>query len=65
MRVRILRQPTGFVNGVSLKHYHAGEVYDLPPALAEYLVIEEYAMFEMRDQLRRHLPVAVDRRRQS
>ena len=46
--MRITRQPLGIVQGVSLKHYRPGEVYELPPPLAEYLVMERYAIFEMR-----------------
>lgn len=63
MRVRITRQPLGAVQGVSLKHYRAGEVYELPPALAEYLVMERFAIFEMRDRDKPAVPVAQDRRR--
>jgi hypothetical protein len=36
------------VQGVSLVHYRLGEVYDLQPALAEYLVMEGFASVEMR-----------------
>ena len=56
MRVRITRQPIGMVQGMSLKYYRPGEVYELPPSLAEYLVMEDYAIVEMRD------PRASDRR---
>jgi len=62
MRVRIIRQPQGTVNGASLRSYRAGEVYDIPPTLADYLVLEEYAILEMRDR-ERNVPVAVERRR--
>ena len=40
MKVRIIRQPTGTVTGISLKYYRPGEVYELPPTLADYLVAE-------------------------
>jgi hypothetical protein len=63
MRVRITRQPPGFIQGLSLKHYRAGEVYELPPALAEYLVMEQFAIFEMRDRDKPAVPAAEDRRR--
>jgi hypothetical protein len=63
MRVRIIRQPYGSVNGVSLRTYRPGEVYDIPPTLADYLVLEEYAILEMRDRNGAHVPVAVERRR--
>jgi hypothetical protein len=64
MRVRITRQPMGIVQGVSLKYYRLGEVYELPPSLAEYLVMERYAIFEMRDRDRPSVPYAEERRRQ-
>jgi hypothetical protein len=64
MRVRIIRQPRGFVSGVSLRTYRPGEVYDIPPMLADYLILEEYAILEMRDR-ERQIPVAVERRRQA
>ena len=63
MRVRITRQPLGTVQGMSLKHYRPGEVYELPPALAEYLVMEKFAILEMRDRDKPAVPVAEDRRR--
>ena len=46
------RQPAGNINGVSLRHYHPGQTYDLPVTLAEYLVIEGFALFEMRTALK-------------
>ena len=61
--MRITRQPLGTVQGMSLKHYRPGEVYELPPALAEYLVMEKFAIFEMRDRDKPAVPVAEDRRR--
>ena len=48
---------------VSLKNYRPGEVYDLPSNLAEYLVMEDYAIFEMRAAEPHSLPVAHERRR--
>jgi hypothetical protein len=65
MRVRITRQPIGMVQGMSLNYYKPGEVYDLPPSLAEYLVMGKYAIVEMRDRERKP-PIAVteERRRQ-
>lgn len=62
MRVRITRQPVGVIQGMSLKYYRPGEVYELPPLLAEYLVMEDFAIFEMRD---REVPVEHDRRRRT
>jgi hypothetical protein len=63
MRVRITRQPFGMVEGVSLHYYRPGEVYDLPPSLADYLVVERYAAFEMRDRHKPPEPVTEERRR--
>jgi hypothetical protein len=63
MRVRITRQPLGIVQGVSLKYYRPGEVYELPASLAEYLVMERYAIFEMRVNDKPPLPLAEERRR--
>jgi hypothetical protein len=63
MRVRITRQPPEVVQGLSLKHYRPGEVYELSPSLAEYLVMEEFAIFEMRDRDKPAVPFAEDRRR--
>ena len=64
MKVRMTRQPVGIVQGLSLKYYRRGEVYELPASLAEYLVMENYAIFEMRDRDKGPVPVEVDRRRQ-
>ena len=63
MRVRIIRQPHGTVSGVSLRSYRPGEVYDIPSILADYLILEQYAILEMRNR-ERQVPVEVDRRRQ-
>jgi len=63
MRVKITRRPYGVVNGMSLIYYRTGEVYDLPPTLAEYLVMEDYAILEMRDRDKPQTPVSVERRR--
>jgi hypothetical protein len=49
MRVRITRQPIGMLHGMALNYYRPGEVYDLPPSVAELLVMEKYAIVEMRD----------------
>ena len=65
MKVKITRQPLGMVQGMSLNHYRSGEVYDLPPSLAEYLVIERYAIVEMRDRDRPPVPIAEERRRRA
>ena len=51
------------VQGMSLNYYRPGEVYELPPSLAEYLVMEEYAILEMRNREKAHAPVVEERRR--
>jgi hypothetical protein len=63
MRVKITRQPMGTVQGMSLNYYRAGEVYDLAPSLAEYLVMEKYAIVEMRDRERHPIPNFGEERR--
>ena len=63
MKVRISRRPQGVVQGVSLQYYRPGEVYDLPPTLAEYLVMEGFAILEMRDHDKPAVAVSVERRR--
>ena len=62
MRVRITRQPLGIVQGMSLNYYRTGEVYELPTSLAEYLVMEDYAIVEMRDRAKQHDLVVEERR---
>ena len=65
MRVKITRRPVGTVQGMSLNYYRPGEVYELPPSLAEYLVMQKYAIVEMRDRERKPpIPVTEERRRQ-
>jgi hypothetical protein len=61
--VRITRQPNGVVNGVSLRHYKPGRTYELDPLLADYLVLEGFAMIEMRRSQRSHRYRPNDRRR--
>ena len=49
MKVRIVREPTGTLNGSELSLYRTGEVYDLPVIVGEYLVLEGFAIVEMRN----------------
>ena len=63
MRVRILRRPSGSVDGMSLHYYHAGETYDVSPELAEYLVASGFAAIEMRRNDRSSRKLRNDRRR--
>jgi len=65
MKVRILRQVIGNVGGVSLRHYHVGQVYDVPPNLANYMVAQGLAAFEMRSQQTFPRPPDQERRRKA
>jgi hypothetical protein len=51
------------VGGISLDHYHVGRVYEVEPTLANYLVAEGYATFEMRDEEHPHERPAAERRK--
>ena len=62
MRVRILRRPTGSVNGLTLSHYKPGVVYDLPANLANYLVATGVARLEMRVSDNPQPPLGIERR---
>ena len=48
MKVKILRHSLGHVNGVSLRHYRPNATYEVPPSIANYLVAQGVASFEMR-----------------
>ncbi|MSO56972.1 MAG: hypothetical protein EXQ55_08650 [Acidobacteria bacterium] len=63
MKVRITREPTGVVDGMALRHYHAGATYEIPAVLAEHLVAEGYAAIEMREHQRSLRPRKSERRR--
>jgi hypothetical protein len=63
MKVRILRQLIGNAGGVSLRHYRSGQAYDLPPNLANYLVAQGMAVFEMRSETSSRAPNQPERRR--
>lgn len=63
MKVLIVRRGTGTVDGVALKQYVPGEVYDVSQSLANYLVLEGLAMPEMRKTTRLKLKKTVDRRK--
>jgi len=65
MRVKITRQPIGMIQGMSLNYYRQGEIYELPPSLAEYLVMEKYAIVEMRDRESRPMRFGEERRRRA
>jgi CheY-like chemotaxis protein len=46
VRVLVIRQATGAIDGIPLTAYQLGESYDLPPTLANYLVARGLAVFE-------------------
>jgi hypothetical protein len=48
MLVRILKAPTGIIDGFDVRNLKVGTVYDLPISLASLLIVEEYALSEMR-----------------
>jgi hypothetical protein len=62
MKVRIVKRPNGTVDGMALKPYVPGEVYDISPALADYLVLQGYAKPEMRSPARVAVKKKGDRR---
>ena len=49
MKVKILRRTLGHADGVSLRHYRPNEIYEVPPNIANLLVAEGAASFEMRN----------------
>ena len=63
MRVRIIRQPIGSVNGLNLTLYKTRLVYDLPADLASYLVASGFARLEMRGSGRAGPPEGIERRK--
>ena len=62
--IRVIRQPTGSVDGLALEKYHPRQTYELEPVLADFLVLEGYAISEMRrvDRRVRWRPQSTDRR---
>jgi hypothetical protein len=62
MRIRIIRRPTGVVDGMSLHYYHFGQAYDVRAELAEYLVASGFASIEMRRSNRSSRQPRNDRR---
>lgn len=61
----MLRQPIGTLQGVSLRFYRPGNVYDLPASLASYLVTEGFAIVEMRTESNMRSLGERDRRRKA
>ena len=44
MRVRITQHLTGSIDGIQLRRFRLGEVYDMGPSLANYLMAMGYAL---------------------
>jgi hypothetical protein len=65
VKVRIVKRPTGTLDGMALKRYVPGEVYDLSPGVADFLILEGFARPEMRSGTRSRVRVKKkpDRRR--
>ena len=63
VKVLIVKRPTGTVDGVALKRYTPGEVYELSPSIADYLVIQGFALPEMRRRGKPVIKKKSDRRR--
>lgn len=61
--VRILKESTEVVDGIRLARYKVGQCYDLPPYLADYLVVRGLASLEMRKQERSRRQRPTDRRK--
>jgi hypothetical protein len=63
VRIRIIRQPSGAVDGISLRDYDMGRRYDLPSSLAQYLMAQGFAFLEMRQSTRSTRWRLTDRRK--
>jgi hypothetical protein len=61
--IRVVRQPVGTVNGVALRNYKLGRTYEPEPSLADYLVLNGYAIIEMRKSARSRRMRPNERRR--
>jgi len=48
VNVRILKRPVGHVDGINLRRYVPGGVYDVSAPIADYLVLQGAAVAEMR-----------------
>jgi len=65
VRVRIIRQANGSIDGIGLACYRVGCTYDISSGLAEYLVLEGYAVVDMRRGVRSPRPRKRQRRKNS
>jgi hypothetical protein len=62
VKVRIVKRAAGTIDGVALRRYVPGEVYDVSPTLADYLILQGFARPEMRTSNRVKLQKKIDRR---
>jgi CheY-like chemotaxis protein len=44
MKIRIIKRPVGTVDGIVLARYEPGTIYDVSASLADYLVVQGYAV---------------------
>jgi hypothetical protein len=63
VKVLIIKRPTSMPDGTPLRGYVLGQVYDVSASIAEYLVIEGFALPEMRQRTKSVLKKKPDRRR--
>jgi hypothetical protein len=54
VKVLIIKRPVGVVDGVDLKRYAPGVVYDVSAVIADYLVLNGFAVTELRSDTRNH-----------
>jgi hypothetical protein len=52
--IRIVQQPPRVLMGVTLSEFQVGRVYDVGTSLAQYLIVEGFAVAEMRSHPDRH-----------
>jgi hypothetical protein len=52
MLVRIIKAPGGIIDGFDVGTLKVGSVYDLPTSLASVLIVDRYAISEMRGTAR-------------
>ena len=48
----IIKRPVGVVDGIDLKQYTLGMVYDVAAVIADYLVLNGFAVTELRSATR-------------
>jgi len=54
MLVKITKQPSGNLDGMELRRYLAGQQYNVSAAMGEYLVLNGFALVEVRGKQRSH-----------